>query len=272
MREDPLAGDFVSWPFTTLQSEQGSGVSPSPPPGLLLVSPPSEHTMLLQKWFTEEGYAIQVAATSEEALALLEQRSFRCVLTYLLSEPSASFFRALEPLRKRGWAIPVGAITSEELSAEAAEEYEVAFTLSNLVQAERLFTELALGLRLPLTAEQERQGQVVKDFFAAVSAKNARNMLDLCTSNVAYFPSASHRWLSRFSASRSQGAVALYADFIGQRSLSLRLEVERIYSRPRGLAVQYSAWWAKPNRGWEVQTETLLFQFLADRIHQIGVP
>ncbi len=270
MIEDQLEWDFVSGPLMMLQVEQGSGTSLSPSPSLLLMSPLSEHTMLLQKWLTEEGYAIQIAATTRAALALLEQRSFQCVLIDLFSGPFDSFIRALEPLRKRGWSLQVGVITSEELSAEEAEEYGFAFTLSKPVQIERLFTELALGLRLPLTAEQKRQAQVIKDFFAAARAKNKQKMLELCTNTIAYYPSASHRWLSLFSASCSKGAEVLYADFIGQRSSALRLEFEGIYSRPRGLAVQYSAWWAK-HQGWEVQTDTLLFHFLADRIRQIGL-
>ena len=268
MIEDQLEWDFVSWPFTALQDEREGGIS-SAPARLLLVGSSSEHT-LLQKWLAEEGYAIRVAATVEEALALLTQRSFQCALVDLSARPSDSFLDAIELLRGRDRAILVGAITSEELSAEA-EEHGVAFALAKPVQSERLFTELALGLHVPLTAEQERQAQVVKDFFAAVNAKKTHKMLELCTSTLSYYPSASHGLLSPFRPISSQGTLTAYFEFIRQRSLALRLEVENIYSRPRGLAVQYSAWWAGPHQRWEVQTDILLFHFLKDRIHQIGL-
>lgn len=269
MIEDQLEWDFVSWPFNALQDEHGGSIS-SAPASLLLVGSSSEHTHL-QKWLAEEGYALQVAATVEEALALLAQRSFQCALVDLSTGPFHSFLYAIELLRGRDRSVLVGAIASDELSAEEAEEHGFAFVLSKPLQSERLFTELALGLRVPLTAEQERQAQVVKDFFAAVNAKNTHKMLELCTSTLSYYPSASHGSLSPFRPISSQGTLTTYFEFIRQRSLALRLEVERIYSRPRGLAVQYSAWWARPHQSWEVQTDILLFHFLRDRIHQIGL-
>lgn len=269
MIEDQLEWDFVSWPFTALQYGQEGGIS-SAPARLLLVGPSYEHA-LLQKWLAEEGYAIQVAATVEEALTLLTERSFQCALVDLSAGPFHSFLDAIELLRGQDRVILVGAIASEKLSAEEAEEHGVAFFLSKPVQSERLFTELALGLRVPLTAEQERQAQVVKDFFAAVNTKNTHKVLELCTSTLSYYPSASHGLLSPFRPISSQGTLTTYFEFIRQRSLALRLEVENIYSRPRGLAVQYSAWWARPHQSWEVQTDILLFHFLKDRIHQIGL-
>lgn len=272
MIEDQLEWDFASWPFTTLQDEHESDFSLPAAPNLLVACSNAALTTHLQTLLPEEGYTLQVAATIEEALALLEQRSFQGVLTDRFSGPPGNLFTPIQLLRKRGWTIPVGIIASEERSAEEAEEDGFAFVLSFPLHAERLFTELALGLRLRLTHDQERQAQVVKDFFAALNAKNIQKILRLCTNDVSYYPAASQYWLPLFMAISSQGRGDGYAEFIHQPLLAFRLEIEQIYSRPRGLAVHYSAWWAKSNRGWEVQTDTLLFHFLGERIHQIGLP
>lgn len=270
--EDHLEWDFVSYPLITLQNEHESEFSTPAAPHLLIACSSATLTTHLQMLLTEEGYTLQVAATFEKALALLEQHSFQCVLTDRFSRLSDNVFDPIQSLRRRGWTIPVGVIASAEISAEEAEENGFAFVLSFPLQAERLFTELAFGLDLQLTHNQERQAQVVKDFFAALNAKNTQKILHLCTRNVSYYPAASHHWLSLLRAIMSRGVVEGYAEFIHQPSLALRLEIERIYCRPRGLAVQYSAWWEKPNRRWEVQTDTLLFHFRDDRIHQIGLP
>jgi CheY-like chemotaxis protein len=270
--EDQLERDIVSWPFTALRHEHAREFYTPAAPDLLIACSNATLTTHLQMLLPEEGYTFHVAATLVEALALLEQHSFQCMLTDRFSGPYDSLFGPIQLFRRRGWTIPVGMIASEEFSAEEAEEDGFAFVLSTPLQAERLFTELALGLGLGLTPAQERQAQVVKDFFAALNAKNTQKILHLCTRDVSYYPAASHHWLPLFRAISSQSRGEGYTEFIHQPLLALRLEIERISSRPRGLAVQYNAWWAEPNQGWEVQTDTLLFHFLDDRIHQIGLP
>ena len=272
MIEERLEWDFGSWPFTTLQREQESEISIPAAPHLLIACSSAALTRHLQLLLSEEGYTLQVATSIEEALALLEQRTFQGVLTDLFSGPSDGLFDPLSSFRERGGAIPVGVIASEKFSVEAAEAYGFAFVLSLPLQAERLFTELALGLRLRLTHAQERQARVIEAFFAALNAKNMQKTLRLCTRDVRYYPAASHPWQSVFRAITSQSGGAGYAEFSRQPPLALRLEIEGMYSRPRGLAVQYNAWWALPNQRWEVQTDTLLFHFFDERIHQIGLP
>ncbi len=271
MIEDQLEGDFASWPFTTLQTERESECSSPAAPHLLIACSSAALTAHLQMLLSEEGYALQVATTFEEALALLEQRSFQAVLTDR-SRLSGSLFDSLQSLRKLDRTIPVGVIANGEISMAEAEEDGCAFVLSTPLQAERLFTELALGLDLQLTHNQERQAQVVKDFFAALNAKNLLKIQRLCTRDVSCYSAVSPPWLPLFRAITNQGRAEGYAGFISQPPPALRLEIERIYSRPRGLAVQYSGWWQQPNRGWEVQVDTLLVHFRDDCIQQIGLP
>jgi hypothetical protein len=57
-----------------------------------------------------------------------------------------------------------------------------------------------------------------------------------------------------------------------RRYAAVRLEVQAIYPRPHGLAVEYTCWWQPKHGPWEVQTDALLVEVVEDRIQQLGVP
>jgi hypothetical protein len=71
---------------------------------------------------------------------------------------------------------------------------------------------------------------------------------------------------------RGKAAVERSLETLRSSYSALRLEVQQIYSRPRGLAVRYTRWWAERDGSWGLFGGILLFQFTADRIRQIGFP
>src|SRR5262249_42557808 len=98
---------------------------------------------------------------------------------------------------------------------------------------------------------------------------NKRKALSLCTEDIVYYPPAPPL-LPLVNTVHGKAAMERSLETLRNSYLALRLEVQQIYSRPRGLAVRYSKWWAERDGSWGLLSGVLLFRFTADRIHQIG--
>ena len=240
------------------------------PPQLLLVEADTGLQAFLEIVLSEEGYALRMVASLEQALSLISVQRFDLVLADLFADTPRKVFKALEPLRERIQPIKLGLLTSWDVSPEVAENQGVAFVLRKPVAVDQLLAEIAICLDKALTPEQERQGQVVELFLGVLILKERRQALSLCTEDIVSYPPALPL-LPLAHPIRGKAALERYIEVLRSSYQAVRLEVQAIYSRPKGLVVRYHMWWTPAHGSWEMMGGTLLFQFTSDRIRQIGL-
>jgi hypothetical protein len=120
-----------------------------------------------------------------------------------------------------------------------------------------------------LTSVQTRQARIVELFFEALTLKKKEKLLSLCTEDIVLAPPVL-ALLPLASTISGKAAVDRYVEALRSSYKTFRLEVERIYSRPKGLLVNYLLCWTEPDGSWEWVGDALLFQFTGDYIRQIG--
>jgi ActR/RegA family two-component response regulator len=251
------------------EKEMASPLSAAPPPHLLLVETDPGLQTFLELALREEGYTLQVASSLQQALAFISVQRFDFVLAHLPADRPRKLFRVLKPLKERIPATKLGVITDWNSSAEEAENQGWAFILPRPLAVEQLLAEIAICLDTALTPEQERQVQVVERFLEVLMLQDRSKALSLCAEDIVCYPPAPPL-LPLAHPLRGKAALEQYLEVLHRRFQAFRLEVQDVYSRPRGLAVRYHMWWSASRRGWEMMGGTLLLQFKTDRIRQIG--
>jgi CheY-like chemotaxis protein len=242
----------------------------SSPSHLLLVEAnPGQHP-LLKGALREEGYLLHVATSLEQALALIKSQAFDLVLAHLPADTSENLFNALAPFKAYLPPDKLGVMSNAPVSADDTDSLEVAFALPTPITMEYVLAEVAICLQKALTPEQKRQAQVVEHFFEALTLRELPKMMSLCTEDIVYY-APKFRSLPGARAIIGKAAVGAYLAALRHSYQTFRLEVQRAYSRPRGLAVKYTLWWAAADRTWDVESSTFLMQFIGDRISQIGL-
>ncbi len=239
-------------------------------PRLLLVAADTELQAFLELALREEGYALQVASSLKQALALTSIEAFDFVLADLSFVSPRNLFRTIRPLKERVQPIRLGIIVKGTISPEEVARQGFAFAMSRPIVVEQLLVKLAICLQRALPPEQAWQAQTASDFFEALTLKDKARLLTLCAEDFVYYPSA-HCPPPLATLLRGRVALASYVETLRSSYNGFRLELEHIYSRPKGLAAQYNICWAEPNHSWELMSGTFLMQFTGNRIRQIGL-
>lgn len=121
-----------------------------------------------------------------------------------------------------------------------------------------------------LTPGQKRQARIVELFFEALTLKKQEKLLSLCTEDIVFTPPVL-ALLPLATTISGKAAVGRYIEALRSSYKTFRLEVERVYSRPKGLLIHYLICWTEPDGSWELAGDSLLFQFTGDFIRQIGL-
>ncbi len=238
-------------------------------PQLLLIEADTSLQTSLALLLQEEGYSLQTAASVEQAIALVSSRTFDLVLAGTRSDTPHKTFTTLKPLKERLAPSKLGILTHENISAEQAEKGGFAFVLRKPLDAEQLLAEIAVCFHTALTPVQERQTQVVRQFFEAVVPHKGKSGLQYCTEDIVYYPPGLPL-LPFVSVVRGKVAMHGYLEALRSSYQRLRLEVQKSYGWSRGLVVRYMMWWTESDGSWETRGGTHLFQFTGDHIRQIG--
>ncbi len=237
---------------------------------LLLVEADPGQQSLLNGALREEGYTLRIAASLEQALALVKSQSFDLALVNLSANTPETLFQALLPLKEGMLPGKLAVMSNVPISADEADIQDVAFALPTPVTMEYLLAEIAICLQKALTPEQKRQAKIVEHFFEALTLKELPKVMSFCTEDIVYY-APKFRSLPAARAVIGKIAVGAYLAALRHSYQTFRLEVQRAYGRPKGLAVKYSLWWAAADRTWDVEPSTFLMQFVGDRISQIGL-
>lgn len=237
---------------------------------ILVVEPDDELREALHTTLQEEGYQASSVASLQQALAAVDEQSFHLILADVFVGRSPHSFTEAHLLRRHVHPTPLAVLTTQQIDQEEAARHKFAFIARMPFDLDELLALVAAQLNHPLGAEQQRQAEVVRRFFAALDANDWDTLKTLCADNLTFFPPARMpfdptkpvRGLDTY-LSYAQAAKRFYPDHVTEDVV--------IYARPKGLAARYQASWCLPNFTMQRLAGTTLFHFEGERIRQIGV-
>lgn len=215
------------------------------------------------------GYDAVGAASLADALAEVEQRTFRLVLCDLFATSARDPLRSVEVLRERAQPIPVGVMTSWKISPETATARDFAFLLPKPFELDDLFARVAEAVRPAISAEHEREVALARDYFDALTRRDWPAVAALCIEDVEFGPlgAATLPPTLRGRVALAEYIAAALGSFPGARFDELT-----VYATPRGLSARYTVSWpATDGSSLRRQTGAALFAFDSGRIARIAV-
>lgn len=242
------------------------------PPRLLVIDDDSDLRLFLQDLLIEEGYAVDVAATLDEALAFLDSHVYHLVLTDLLTHSSSDPLRSALIVRDYAHPTPVAALTGWNISSAEVTRAGLARLIPKPFDLSDLLVSISSCLVTSYSADQRRQAEVLARYYEAVNVRDIDACVSLCAEDV-------HGYLSAEAPGEQKdmlaGQAALRAELERRLRLSpdMRVEDYLIHPLPKGLAVRYLKSWTPPGIPGEriTVTASMLFQFNGERISQISV-
>lgn len=240
-------------------------------PRLLLVEPDAELREILGDLLRQEGYELQVAATLQEALTLLDVSPFALVLADLFPGSSKHAFTQAQILRRRAQPTPVALLmTNPPLDPEAAKQMGFVSIIPMPFELDSFLLTIATSINQPLTSDQQHQAETVRRYFDALTSGDWDAVLALCTKEVAYYPPLN----SRVTTTRKLSGKAAYRAYLISASPKYPGYVCRevmTFARPKGLAVRYHYGWLPHNAAPQHGVGIILFHFQGHLISQVGV-
>lgn len=235
---------------------------------LLVVEEDRDIQEALCMLLTDAGYDVAVASSLTEALADIDAATFQLILADSFTHRPQDMLSSLQVLLERAHPTPVGILTGWRISPEDVERAGFAFLATKPYDLDQLLALVAAALQTPLTPENERQALTVRQYFAALTARDWDAFVDLCTDDVTYvLPGA-----TPFSGTIvGKAAFRKYTDETFRVFPEAHFERIQIYSSPTGLAARFEGWWHASDGSTPHLTGGTHFQFAGDRIKQIGV-
>ncbi len=237
-------------------------------PRLLVVDDEASINDALKAVFTDEGYAVHAASSLSEALDLVDQEAFHLILSDLLNNVPTDLFREVERLRQHAHPTPVALVTGWPIAAEEVVERGFAFLVSKPFDLDDLLSRAAACIDAPLSPEREQSAQVVRRYFAALSARDWDQTANLCAEDVTYVLPGTSAFARTITG---RAAFRVHTEETFSAFPQTRFEELRIYGQPNGVAARYVARWQGPDGSTQQQSGGVVFQFAGEQIHQIGV-
>ena len=224
---------------------------PLSPPRLLVVDDDIDLRGVLQDYLTEEGYVVDVAASQDDALALIDTRLYHLIITDLLAHSTVAPLSSALAILDQARPTPVVALTGWNISEE-----EVAGTdLSQLIRKPFDLGELQKSLEgclaIRLSAEQRRQEAIARQFCEQLAAGDVASALSLCTDDVRIYPSRTSKVAHGPQGPAADPILGRAASRAYLRDLAAaypqaHLEEYVAFPQPKGLAMRYVLSWQAP--------------------------
>lgn len=215
------------------------------------------------------GYEVAGAASLADALAQVEQHTFRLVLCDLFATSARDPLRSVEDLRERAQPTPVGVMTSWRITAEAAAARGFTFLLPKPFELDDLFARVAEAVQPAVSVEHEREEALARGYFDALTTRNWPALAALCTDDVEFGPLGAGTLLP---ALHGRAALAEYLAAALSSFPGARFDELAAYTTPRGLSVRYTATWpATDGSSQRRQSGAVVFGFEGGRIARIAV-
>jgi CheY-like chemotaxis protein len=239
-------------------------------PHLLIVEGDADTREILGTILREEGYAVSLALSLQEATTLLEEHVFHFVLTDLFPTDPADPLRSVAALRAQVQPTPIGLLTGWKVSDEAAQRAGFACSIRKPFDLDELLATIASCLHMPLNAEQQRQAEDVQHFFAALNARDWDTAMGLCAAQLAYYPAPDSLYAPLRKLVGKERYRA-YAEDVFRRWSVTCFEQVLTYARPKGLAARYIYGITLSDGSQHQRVGATLFHFRGGLITRIGV-
>lgn len=252
---------------------------PLSPPRLLVVDDDIDLRGVLQDYLSEEGYVVDVAATQDEALALIDTRLYHLIITDLLAHSATAPLSSALAILDQARPTPVVALTGWNISEEDVADTGLLLLIRKPFDLSELQKSLVGCLAVRLSAEQRRQEAIARQFCEQLAAGDVASALSLCTDDVRVYPSGASK-----VAHGSRGPHGPAADPILGRAANraylcdlaaaypqARLEAYAAFPQPKGLAMRYVLSWQAPESSAvrRQMSGAVLMAFRGGRISQV---
>lgn len=157
-------------------------------PHVLVVEDEIDLREVIGAAISDAGYDITLAASPNEALALLETSTFDLILTDLFATQPRDQLGSIARLRACAQPIPIGIMTAWKLPGQAAEQQGFAWVVQKPFEIDDLLHAIAQSLNPLFSPEQAQQAQTIERFLAALSNGEWDVLQVLCSPTVCYYP------------------------------------------------------------------------------------
>jgi CheY-like chemotaxis protein len=245
---------------------------PLSPTRLLVVDDDNDLRVFLQDFLIEEGYEVDVGATMDEALSLIDTKLYHLILTDLLSHSSVTPLRSALTISTHARPTPVAALTGWNISAAEVKRAGLVELIAKPFDLTDLLATVSAHVEMRLTPDQRRHAEALRQFCDAINAGDVEACLAVCVDDLRINapdnplgepaePLAGRIECSRFIRSilRSEPAMR-FDDYL-------------IYPHDRGLALRYQKSWSASGLPGDRATMSgaMFVQFTDGRIGQINM-
>lgn len=237
---------------------------------ILVVESDEELRDILCTLLIEEGYQTQHVPSLQQALSAVDEQRFHLILADVYVGRSPHSFTEAHILRRHVAPTPLAILTTQKIEPEDPTRQGFAFLVHMPFDLDELLLLVAAQINPPLSAEQQRQAEVVRRFFAALDANDWDTVKTLCADDITFIPPTA----MPFDPSRRVRGLKNYLPYVQRAKRFYPGHVTEdmvIYGRPKGLAVRYQASWRLPNFTTQRIVGTVLFHFEGERIQHMGV-
>jgi CheY-like chemotaxis protein len=241
-------------------------------PRLLIVDDESDLRLFLQDFLMEEGYRVDISATLDEALALIDAHVYHLIVTDLLMHSTAAPLRSALAIYTRAHPTPVIALTGWNLSAAEVARAGLTRLIAKPFDLTEFLAAIAASVETRLSAEQQRQAETLRRYCDAFNAGDLGASLATCVDGVRLYPSDKSLG-EPAPVIAGHDACLTYLEGLRRARPDLRLEDYVIYPHPKGLALRYLMSWSTPEtpNGRASVAGALAVQFNSERISQISM-
>lgn len=245
---------------------------PLVPPRLLVVDDDSDLRGFLADFLLEEGYAVDTAATLDEALALIDLRLYHLVLTDLLAHSVTTPLSSALTILAHARPTPVVALTGWNISADDVKRAGLPRLIRKPFDLGDLLKTLEACVTITLTPERQRQEATALQFYTALTSGDSAGAFSLCASDLRVsIAGAARASDAPARAIRGQEAGRAYLEERLAGYPHARMEDHITFPQPNGLALRYLLSWQpseEPGDRARVISAAYL-QFRGARISQI---
>jgi len=227
---------------------------PLSPPRLLVVDDDIDLRGVLQDYLTEEGYVVDVAASQNEALALIDTRQYHLIITDLLAHSAVAPLSSALAILDQARPTPVVALTGWNISEEEVADTGLLLLIRKPFDLGELQKLLEGCLAITLSAEQRRQEAIARQFCEQLVAGDVASALSLCTDDLRVYPSGASKVAHGSHGSHGpatepilgRAANRAYLRDLAAAYPQARLEAYVAFPQPKGLAMRYVLSWQAP--------------------------
>ncbi len=243
------------------------------PPRLLVIDDDSDLRLFLKDLLTEEGYVADVAATMDEALALIDQRVYHLILTDLLTHVSGDPLRSATSLLRYAHPTPVVALTGWSVTAAEVTRAGLARLISKPFDLDALLAEIADCLTTTFSGGRQNQAEVLGRYCQAFNAHDFDTCASLCAETVRYTRTGDILVVERDDTLTGREAMRDALERLLQRYPDVRFDDYLIFQQPKGLALRCVKSWQAPHAldGRASTATSMLFLFTGEQIGQISM-